>query len=55
MAVSLHEELKNATKIFSKIRPEDLKKMQSAKEVGGLVVGRYVASVFLFFFGAPWA
>jgi hypothetical protein len=27
-AVSLHEELKNTTQIFSKIRPENLKKSQ---------------------------
>jgi hypothetical protein len=28
LAVSLHEEPKNTTKIFSKIRPENLKKSQ---------------------------
>jgi hypothetical protein len=28
LAVSLHEELKNTIKIFSKIRPENLKKSQ---------------------------
>jgi hypothetical protein len=32
LAVSLHEELKNTIKIFSKIRPENLKKSQ--KKVG---------------------
>jgi hypothetical protein len=32
LAVSLHEEPKNAIKIFSKIRPENLKKSQ--KKVG---------------------
>jgi hypothetical protein len=32
LAVSLHEEPKNTTKIFSKIRPENLKKSQ--KKVG---------------------
>jgi hypothetical protein len=35
LAVSLHEEPKNAIKIFSKIRPENLKKSQKiSKKVG---------------------
>jgi hypothetical protein len=33
LAVSLHEEPKNTTKIFSKIKPENLKKSQ--EKVGG--------------------
>jgi hypothetical protein len=45
LAVSLHEKPKSTIKIFSQIRPENLKKSQKRK------VGRYVA--FFFFFGAP--
>jgi hypothetical protein len=43
LAVSLHEEPKNTIKIFSKIRPENLKKSQKK-------VGRYVG---FFFLGRP--
>jgi hypothetical protein len=41
LAVSLHEELKNAVKLFSKTRPENLNKSQKK-------IGRY-ALFFLFF------
>jgi hypothetical protein len=43
LAVSLHEEPKNATKIFSQIRPGDLKKTNLKKRS----VGRCVSFVFL--------
>jgi hypothetical protein len=46
LAVSLHEELKNTIKTFSRIKPENLK--QSQKN------GRYVAFVS-FFLQRPWA
>jgi hypothetical protein len=46
LAVSLHGDPKNTIKIFSKIRPENLKKSQKK-------VGRYV--VFFFLSWAPLA
>jgi hypothetical protein len=46
LAVSLHEEPKNTIKMFSKIRPGNLKKSQKR------LVGRYVA-FFFSPFGAP--
>jgi hypothetical protein len=45
LAVSLHEEPKNTIKIFSKIRPENLKKSQKRQ------VGRYPR--FFFFLRRP--
>jgi hypothetical protein len=42
LAVSLHEEPQNTIKIFSKIRPENLKKSQEK-------VGRQVRRFFFFF------
>jgi hypothetical protein len=46
LAVSLHEKLKNTTKMFSKIRPENLKKSQKK-------VGRSVRRFFFSFSKAP--
>jgi hypothetical protein len=43
LAVSLHEEPKNTIKIFSKIRPENLKKPQKKEK------GREVGTSFFFF------
>jgi hypothetical protein len=48
LAVSLHEEPKNTIKIFSKIRPENLKKTSKKGREAGTPV------FVFFFFGAPW-
>jgi hypothetical protein len=48
LAVSLHEELKNTIKIFSKIRPENLKKISKK-------VRRLARPPFFFSQAPPWS